>query len=414
MEEAAVIEGEVMMFLAELDAEGLERACTEIELECPEAVKGKKNCLLKLMLKHLFDLATKEDQGFATYKILHTYLTPEANLEIKKENEVVTVPSSGNKTVFDLHKVKDFKISGTIGGVGEKDKLSYTSLAYQIQNAKTLGYSEDNICGAVIKAISPSNYMRTYFESKPGLQLSSVLEVLRSHFKEKDSGAVFTDLSNAVQLPAESCLDFVIRLMCLRQKVSDLSAEEGCSYDVNLLNKRFRQTMLSGLKNMNIRAEIRENCKQSDATSVLSDEMLLKMVADAVANEAERFEKFSSKKEVNAISANKDENTCKIVKQKEKSVPVQLTELKLTHEKEMSAMRAELMELKTALSANFKPRVHDRENSNDGGQRNQNRRNRRKCEKCNASNAFRCFHCFHCGSPDHRINCCPDKDKQKN
>ena len=140
------------------------------------------------------------------------------------------------------------------------------------------------------------------------------------------------------------------------------------------------------------------------------------MVADAVANEAERFEKFASKKEVNAISANKDENTCKIVKQKEKSVPMQLTELKLTHEKERSAMRAELMELKTALSANFKPRVHDsdRENSNDGGPRNQNRRNRRKCEKCNASNALRCFHCFLCGSPDHRINCCPDKDKQKN
>ena len=33
-------------------------------------------------------------------------------------------------------KLKDFKISGYIGNVREKDKLSYTSLVYQIENAK--------------------------------------------------------------------------------------------------------------------------------------------------------------------------------------------------------------------------------------------------------------------------------------
>ena len=121
--------------------------------------------------------------------------------------------------------------------------------------------------------------------------------------------------------------------MCLR--VLDLSSEEGCSYEANLLNKRFRQTLFSCLKNTNIRIEIRENCKLDPS---LSDEKLLKLVADAVANEADRNEKFTVKKEVN--------------------LPAQIEELKLTHAKEMSAMRVDLNEIKTALLSNVKPRAH--------------------------------------------------------
>ena len=176
-----------------------------------------------------------------------------------------------------------------------------------------MGYSEENICGAVIKAISPSNHLRTYFESKPDLHLVSLVEVLRSHFKEKDSASTFTDFSNAVQLATETCLDFVIRLMWLRQKVLDISCEEGCPYDANLLNKRFHQTMFSGLKNSNIRIEVRENCKL-DPT--INDEKLLKLVADAVANESERNDKFTVKKEVNVVIAGDKEEKGKSLTKK--------------------------------------------------------------------------------------------------
>ena len=304
--------------------------------------------------------------------------------------------------------------------MGEKDKLSYTSLSFQIQNAKKLGYSQENICGAVIKAISPSNYLRTYFESKPGLNLTSLLEILRSHFKEKDSASTFTDLSNAAQLPTETCLDFVIRLMCLRQKVLDLSSEEGCPYDATLLNKRFRQTMFSGLKNTNIRIEIRENCKHDPS---LSDENLLKLIADAVANEAERNEKFTVKKEVNSVDAKKKEEKGKVGnKKKESSLPVQIEELKLTHEKEMSALRADLHEIKTALLADIKPHAHlndnlDAKKSEDTYNRPRGQRGfrrYRKCEECERKNCYRCFHCFECGSSDHRMNECPERTNQKN
>ena len=49
-----------------------------------------------------------------------------------KEHETKTEnyhPQNSNE-MFCLQKLKDFKISGSIGGSGEKDKLSYTSLAY--------------------------------------------------------------------------------------------------------------------------------------------------------------------------------------------------------------------------------------------------------------------------------------------
>ena len=63
MEEADVVESEVMMFLSELDAEGLEEVCSKISVLCPNPAKGKKNALLKLLFKHLLDIESTEDQG---------------------------------------------------------------------------------------------------------------------------------------------------------------------------------------------------------------------------------------------------------------------------------------------------------------------------------------------------------------
>ena len=411
------IENEVMGLLSELEANQLEEACTVIPVDCPEPVKGKKNALLKLLYKHLLGLEETEDKGFAVYRVLHEFgkkaILDSSITKVKSETseETSASPKAIKVNGFDVQKLRDLKISGTIGGSVEKDRLSYTSLSFQIQNAKKIGYSEENICGAVIKAISPNNYLRTYFESKPNLQLSSLLEVLRSHFKEKDSASVFTDLSNAAQLSTETCIDFAIRLMCLRQKVLDLSSEEGCQYDELLLNKRFRQTMLSGLKNTNIRAEIRENWKGSN-----SDEDLLKVVADAVTNEAERVEKLATKKEINAVNVIKKEENSKqaVIKKKENSVPEQIEKLKLSHQKEMSALRADLNEIKTALSANLKPGAHWIDRKNAGNSEGDRRKYRRKCDECIHRNAYRCFHCFVCGSSEHRMNVCPVRDKQKN
>ena len=41
-----------------------------------------------------------------------------------------------------LHKLREYKINGSIGNPGQKEKLAYGSLSYQIQNGKERGFSE--------------------------------------------------------------------------------------------------------------------------------------------------------------------------------------------------------------------------------------------------------------------------------
>ena len=219
-------------------------------------------------------------------------------------------------------------------------------------NGKKLGYSDEIICAAVIRAISPGNNLRTYLEGKTNLSKDSLLEILRSHYKEKDSASTFTLLSNAAQQTHETCLDFVIRLMCLRDKVLVLSSEEGCPYDSGLLNKRFLKSFILGIRNGNIRNELRESCK-----SFVSDEELLRLVSEAVSNDTERTEKLNLKKSNSVEVAEIKENTLTVKEKRgNKENPFdKIEELKETHLREMTSIRAELLEIKNVLSSNVQP-----------------------------------------------------------
>ena len=50
---------------------------------------------------------------------------------------------------------KDFKISGQIGEPGQKDRLTFSSLARQIESGLSKGYPESEVTDAVIRAITP-------------------------------------------------------------------------------------------------------------------------------------------------------------------------------------------------------------------------------------------------------------------
>ena len=43
------------------EADVLEEVCTKLSLTCPEVKEGKKHSILKLILKHLCDLDTVEE-----------------------------------------------------------------------------------------------------------------------------------------------------------------------------------------------------------------------------------------------------------------------------------------------------------------------------------------------------------------
>ena len=66
---------------------------------------------------------------------------------------------------------KDLKIKGTIGENGQKAKLTYVSLAYQIKQAKLMGYTDQDITNAVISFMSPSLTLRTVLKTTSNLFL---------------------------------------------------------------------------------------------------------------------------------------------------------------------------------------------------------------------------------------------------
>ena len=67
---------------------------------------------------------------------------------------------------MSYHRLREFKINGTIGSMGQKDTLSYTSLLFQIKQGQALKYTHSEIYAAVIRAIKPGNPLQDFLEIK--------------------------------------------------------------------------------------------------------------------------------------------------------------------------------------------------------------------------------------------------------
>ena len=350
------VEADVTAKLAQLDAVCLESIMEILELPIKDESKGNRKILLRSILKYLNseELEEEEDQGLSVFLHLNDVInrsmnSPEKKVRVSNSehkfspnfDELKTEPKS--ESVIDIKKIKDFKISGTIGGLQEKDRLSYSSLSYQIQTGLSLGYSSRDICAGVIKAISPSSNLRSYLESRQIVEIPVLLNILRSHYKEKDSASKFAELCSASQMPNESCQEFVRRLMCLRQKVLQLANEEHCPYDERMLQKRFLHAIETGIRNGNVRNELRPILKNE-----ISDEELLEKITFAVSNEAERNEKFSNNKKKENPSIFKLENDSYT----DNTLHSEIKELKLEQEKQMSAVRSEIQEIRKVMTNN--------------------------------------------------------------
>ena len=142
------------------------------------------------------------------------------HFELQKDSPKPDIHNSSVSEKYQtLIKFKEFKINGKIGKPGQKDRLTFSSLIFQIFNGQKKGYSDSEICDAVVKSIDPDLALRTYLEGKEDLTLKSLSKILRTHFKEANATTLFNELSNAKQLPSESAQEFVVRIMSLRQKI---------------------------------------------------------------------------------------------------------------------------------------------------------------------------------------------------
>jgi len=169
--------------------------------------------------------------------------------------------SAQARSQMNLHPMyrKDFRIIGQIGEVGQKDKLNFTSLERQIERGLKKGYDEGEIVEAVIQLIAPEVKLKSYLESRQELSLSSLRQVLRTHFIEKDATELYHSLTRAVQEPKETPVQFLIRTMDIRQKVLFASerAKVGLKYNSELIQTQFLQTLLTGLQDDAVRVDIK-------------------------------------------------------------------------------------------------------------------------------------------------------------
>ena len=208
------------------------------------------------------------------------------------------VPLKSSRRSGSLYQLKECKIRGSIGDPGEKDKVSYYGLLSQIVEKQSEGYDENRIVGAVINAITPGNVFKSRLEMRRTLEghisLATLQGMLRTHFQESSSNDIFNDLSRAVQGHDENATSYCNRLIVIRDKALSRSIEEGCRIEAAYLRKRFLTSFATGLRNGNIRNELREILKSEP-----DDDTLLECIANAVRAEKERADKFAQLKNSN-------------------------------------------------------------------------------------------------------------------
>ena len=379
-------------------------------------------------------------------------------------------PSPANKSVSikPAMVMKELKFKGIIGGeeVVEKDRLTFSSLCYQIRNAQKIGHQEQTICDAILTAISPSNHLKTFFEMRPQLSIISMLGKLKNFYKEKDYTETLLELSHTAQSSRETCLGYCTRLMCLRDKVILLSIEEGCPQDLGGLSKTFMKSVFVGMRNANVRNELRESCKnlyKDPNNADKDDDELMNLISEAMANETARTDRLKEAKEIevslmqtNTANKEKEKSRARSVSFSDKndkpSYVTQLEELRIQQKQQgeaLAALVAQVVEIRDVVVADRannsspdtkpKPLIPQQQNpsllppppvppqnyppqqQNQFGNQPPNPPagqyqqqyvppHRRLCARCTRENRYRCFHCFHCGSDSHKIFECPTKN----
>ena len=215
------LEAEVRAALYSLAEEELKRVYEELKLG---DIKGKtRRQTTRDINRHLdsLDMESEKDDGWATLQMIKTkFLAPTTKpIPVKPISSTDTVnPSPPGRTsantspsMAEVTEVlaaamnrKEFRIHGQIGQPGQGDKLSFPSLARQIEEGKRKGYPDEDIVEAVIRATSHGMALRGYMDCRRDLTLPALRKILRSHYKEKDAISSYQELASGAQGPKET------------------------------------------------------------------------------------------------------------------------------------------------------------------------------------------------------------------
>ena len=278
--------------------EFLQGLCTEYTIVVDANKLQDKDHLLKVVLRHLVSEAVEQspDNGAAIFLKLYNDLGGELKtLEPKKEP---SMPPLEGDAVSELsyHKLRQFKINGTIGDPGQKSCLSYSSLCFQISQGEAQKYTIREIYAGVIRAIEAGNPFREVLELEADdFDKEAFMKSLRSHFMQRDPNSIRNELRIASQGPKETAHKFVCRCIALKKRIVKVSTDEGLPVDMVNLSSTFFKTVHTGLRQNNIRNELRQVLKDQ----AISDDDLLVEVSLASSNEEERLGKLGEERKVN-------------------------------------------------------------------------------------------------------------------
>ena len=189
---------------------------------------------------------------------------------------------------------RQFKISGQIGEPEQKDKISFSSLARQIQTGLAQGYVESEIVDGVIRSITPVMVLRSYLETHKDLTLDRLKKILRSHYGAKNTSELYQTLASLCQSPRESPQAFLMNALDLRQQILFACGEgdddTSLQYDPGHIQRLFLRSVETGLQDESIRAKIRPFLKDPSVT----DEVLIQQMSAATSAEKERDKKLEN------------------------------------------------------------------------------------------------------------------------
>ena len=178
---------------------------------------------------------------------------------------------------------KEFRVKGSTGEAGQKEKLTYVSLMHQINEAKAAGYDQDEIVNGVIRAMVPSLTLRNVLETTTDLNLDRLLSFLEAHFEEKNTTDLWSKLISMAHSLEESSYSFLLRCIELRQKILIASTKSDIKFEKPLLDKVFYRTLERGHSRTYFVREIRQLLR----TGVCDEELIFE-VTKASAAEKER------------------------------------------------------------------------------------------------------------------------------
>lgn len=403
----------IRIALLKLDRDGLVKVGDRLKIS--ECENKSKLQLIKLItaVTENEELEELEDSGLSTLMDIVDTIN-EIHATTTSDNSTSTTTSSQNDSTTTTEEAeqkvptslgastvnpdlslfrREFKISGQIGKVNQKDKLSFSSLIYQIENGVKRGYRDGDIVDAVVRAISPGLNLRSYLEGRENLTLPNLRSVLRSHFEVKPPRDLFKLLNTTTQGPSETPQDFLIRLLDLRQKTLFAAQEIGScvKYDPTMIKETCLYTLATGLTSESLQAEIKTELKDNPN---ISDEQIIEKVNSIAQQEEDRREKLRNNRSGAKVHVLETEVLQPVTTNQQSKprnkLPQEVTEIK-EELASLKSLKADIDSIKEALQSRQSP---------------ERGRTRSGCYNCRKTGNDRCTHCWSCGDSTHfRFEC---------